>query len=240
MTVLVANCPRCGAKRMTLDVSQALFIRTSHEYNYRRHWHELFCICRNCTRSTTFVLAQLHRRDEPLFANSGALMQLDRSLNEFVEILSYVSLRDMITENSPEHVPDSIQAVFKEWATCLAVQCWNAAGTMFRMCVDLATRPMLPTGEADGLNAKTRRDLGLRLQWLFQHEYIPAGLRELSTCVREDGNDGAHAGTLTKEDAEDLLDFTRALLERLYTEPERLRLAKQRRKARREVPSASS
>jgi hypothetical protein len=104
---------------------------------------------------------------------------------------------------------------------------------MFRMCVDLATRSMLPSGEEAGLNAKTRRDLGLRLPWLFERGYLPADLRELSTCIREDGNDGAHAGTLMREDAEDLLDFTRALLERVYTEPERLRLAEERRVARR-------
>jgi hypothetical protein len=53
--------------------------------------------------------------------------------------------------------------------------------------------------------------------------------------VREDGNDGAHDGTLGKEDAEDLLDFTTALLERIYTEPERLRLAQERREKRRLV-----
>lgn len=42
-----------------------------------------------------------------------------------------------------------------------------------------------------------------------------------------------HDGSLEKEDAEDLLDFTFALLERMYTEPERLRIAKERRESRR-------
>ena len=58
-------------------------------------------------------------------------------------------------------------------------------------------------------------------------------LRQLSTCVKEDGNDGAHAGNLSTEDAENLLDFTTILLERLYTEPERLRIAEERRIQRR-------
>jgi hypothetical protein len=48
-----------------------------------------------------------------------------------------------------------------------------------------------------------------------------------------DGNDGAHVGSLKKTDAEELLDFTVALLERMYTEPEKLRLAKDRRDSRR-------
>ncbi|MBA3385446.1 MAG: DUF4145 domain-containing protein [Chthoniobacterales bacterium] len=78
-----------------------------------------------------------------------------------------------------------------------------------------------------------RRSLGLRLPWLFDHALLPGGLRDLSHCIKEDGNDGAHAGSLSREDAEDLLDFTRALLERLYTEPEKLRLAQERRAERR-------
>jgi hypothetical protein len=104
---------------------------------------------------------------------------------------------------------------------------------MFRLCVDLATEARLPEADVDGLNGKIRRSLGLRLIWLFEHEYLPAALQELSVAVKDDGNDGAHLGALTKPDAEDLLDFTVALLERIFTEPERLRLATERRLQRR-------
>jgi len=71
------------------------------------------------------------------------------------------------------------------------------------------------------------------LEWLFRNKLIAAELESLSACIREDGNDGAHAGTLSQTDAEDLQDFTFELLERMYTEPERLRLAKERRDQRR-------
>jgi hypothetical protein len=96
---------------------------------------------------------------------------------------------------------------------------------MFRLCVDLATRTMLPEGEGQGLNRTVRRNLGLRLPWL--------SLRDLSTCIKDDGNDGAHEGTLSAQDAADILDFTYVLLERIYTEPKRIELAKERRAARR-------
>jgi hypothetical protein len=92
---------------------------------------------------------------------------------------------------------------------------------------------MLPQEETPGLNNRTRRDLGLRLPWLFEHGRLPFELRELSSCIREDGNDGTHQGTLTMQEAEDLLDFTTALLERLFTEPRRLEIAKERREKRR-------
>ncbi|NOY87164.1 MAG: DUF4145 domain-containing protein, partial [Deltaproteobacteria bacterium] len=103
---------------------------------------------------------------------------------------------------------------------------------MFRLCTDLATRAMLPECEADGLNKKVRRSLGLRLPWLFDNDHLPETLRELSTCIKDDGNDGAHEGNLTKEDAEDILDFTFVLLERIYTEPKRIELANERRETR--------
>jgi Domain of unknown function (DUF4145) len=83
-------------------------------------------------------------------------------------------------------------------------------------------------GPFDGASVK-----GLRLPWLFDNDKLPGGLRELSTAIKEDGNDGAHQGTLTKEDAQDLLDFTTALLERVFTEPKKLELAKERRQQRR-------
>ncbi len=90
-------------------------------------------------------------------------------------------------------------------------------------------------GQAQGPNSRTRRDLGLRLPWLFDNGLLPTDLRELSTSIREDANDGAHAGTLQKAEAEDLLDFTLALLDRICTEPEKLGLAKERRKVRRQT-----
>lgn len=235
MSVLVANCPRCGAERMSFDVKAEVY-RFS-QYDWQR-WYELFCVCRNCKSGTIFFVSQKeYLRDNPLM-KPGALLQLQESLNNYVKVERFISLRDEAAQVPPEHVPPEIQEAFNEAATCLAVQCYNATGAMFRLCVDLATRPMLPDPKEEiaGLNAKTRRDLGLRLRWLFDNDHLPENLRELARCIHQDGNDGAHTGMLTKADAEDLLDFTNVLLERLYTEPKRLELADKRRKARRTKP----
>ena len=128
-------------------------------------------------------------------------------------------------------------AAFNEGATCLAVNCFNAAAAMFRLGIDLATQPLLPSAtDASSPPAKVRRDLGLRLPWLFDNGKLPAELRQLATSIKEDGNDGAHRATLTEHDAQDLLDFATRLFERMFTEPERLRLAQARRDARRQMP----
>lgn len=236
MAELVADCPRCGASSMTFNVTGEH--RTDRvEYGWKQ-FYEVFAICRRCNHATIFLLSNNSDSNYDRVNRKG-LLNMDRALNCDMDIEGAISIRDQARVVPPKHLPHNIANAFNEGATCLVVECWNAAATMFRLCLDQATGPLLPQKEdgkpePKGLNGVVRRSLGLRLQWLFDNGLLPEVLRELSQCVKDDGNDGAHAGTLTKEDAEDLLDFAEVLLERLYTEPERLAKAAERRKKRRE------
>jgi hypothetical protein len=194
---------------------------------------EVFCECGRCHRTTVFIVELTEYILHELGQKKNGLVGRDGTINRIVRNLGYVSAKDKAAITPPEHLPPKILDAFNEGAKCMAVDCFNAAGTMFRLCVDMTTKDKLPDGDAAGLNYKTRRDLGLRLPWLFDNRYLPEDLRDLSHCIKEDGNDGAHQGTLSEADALDLLDFTEALLKRVYTEPERLRLAKERRDQRR-------
>ena len=227
MAQLTSDCPRCRHSRVGFNALAQSHVDTS--FGWQRYF-ELFCVCRNCGKATIFVVAQ---RDSQI----QDPVKFD-SVNDGYEVRRFVAVSDMIDNAAPEHLSPELAAVFREGAVCKSVKCFNAAGTMFRLCVDLATRPLLPPEgeEAQGLNAKVRRDLGLRLPWLFSSQRLPADLKSLSDCIREDGNDGAHQGTLTENEAEDLQDFAAALLSRMFTEPERLRLAEERRKERRKKP----
>ena len=64
---------------------------------------------------------------------------------------------------------------------------------------------------------------------MFETGRLPAGLRDLASVVKNDGNDGSHRGTVDEETAEDLVEFTERLLTQLYTEPAKVENAKQRR-----------
>lgn len=229
MPELVANCPRCGTKKITFNVSACHKIGQRHGW---QNWYETYAICRHCDRATNFVLKESVNGNYE-YVHKVGLLKLEGSLNNYLEIDGHVSLRDSVLIVPPEHMPDQIASAFKEGTICLTVGCYNAAATMFRLCVDHATRSLLPTEGREGLNHKVKRDLGLRLPWLFGAGLLSSSLSDLSACIKEDGNDGAHAGTLKKSDAEDLLDFTTALLERIYTEPTRLQLALERRETRR-------
>lgn len=229
MPLLVSDCPRCHSEKMTFDVLST--VPTGMQNGWQR-FYEAFSVCRHCHRSTILAIAQsdYHAKD---FLDENPPTALKGALNQYFNVEGFICLKDMGAEQPPAHVPDPIANAFREGAISIATGCWNAAGAMFRLAIDLTTKPMLPAEEVEGLNNRTRRDLGLRLPWLFDNGKLPGDLRGLSNCVREDGNDGAHAGTLKKEDAQDLLDFTSALLERIFTEPERIRLAQERRVARR-------
>lgn len=240
MPILVTDCPRCGAGAMTFDVTAHAYLGQDHGW---MNYHELFSVCRKCSKSSIFLVTltlEGRREDEDrsvaISRDPNLIMKGDRSLNSVVKVERYIALRDIASRSPPDHLPDDIAAAFKEAAACFSIGCFNAAGVMCRLCIDLATRPLLPQPDAVGVkqpNSKERRDLGLRLPWLFREGILPIALEELAKCIREDANDGAHAGSLTRADAEDIMDFTEALLERLYTEPAKLKIAEARRLARR-------
>lgn len=229
MSEFVARCPRCGSENMTFDLLKENFIFYKYDW---QPWFETFCICRHCKRATIFVLSLINYENKEFIKKNG-LMGLGGSVNKYMRDEGFINLKDVASVKPPEYLPKNIDDIFREGSICMSVKCFNAAGTMFRLCIDLATKAMLPADNTDGINHKIRRNLGLRLPWLFDHGKIPEALRELSECIKDDGNDGAHEGSLKEKEAEDLLDFTYAMLERIYTEPERLRLAKERREARR-------
>lgn len=220
---------------MTFDVREQVYLGSN--YSWQLHF-ELFSVCRKCFKPTIFHVSlnqkAIKRSDD--FRKEGALVKAPAALNAIFDIDSFVSLKDNISIEMPEHLPPEIARPFREGAVCFSVGCYNAAATMFRLCIDLATRSLLPASDDSSRpqpNEKTRRDLGLRLPWLFEQKLLREELRGFASCIHQDGNDGAHTGQIGKEEAEDLVDFARLLLERLFTEPTRLELAAQRRVERR-------
>lgn len=55
MAEMVADCPRCGAKKITFDLTQAIIVGFEHQW---QNWYEAFCVCRQCRRSTIFKLSE--------------------------------------------------------------------------------------------------------------------------------------------------------------------------------------
>jgi Domain of unknown function (DUF4145) len=234
MSILIYNCSRCQANRVTFDVIAQIFRHS--EYGWK-HWFETCCVCRNCSTPSLLLISLTEYEYSERFFQPNAVRDFEGSLSPLFKVERLIGLREHVSMPPPDLLPEQLRNAFMEGATCHSAACYNAAGTMFRLCIDLVTRPLLPDpndASKEQPNSRQRRDLGLRLPWMFDHGILPNDLRELAICVKEDGNDGAHAGTLTKEEAEDLADFTFAFLNRLVSEPERVKRAAARRDERRQ------
>jgi len=232
MPIFVTDCPRCGSKQMTMDVTAAVHRFERHNW---QQWYEIFCVCRTCHRPSIMLIAQQDIKSK-VATSAAAMLSFNGSLNDDFRIDGPITLKDNFRHEPPEFLPDDVLRAYTEATQCLAIGCYNAAATMFRLCLDLVTRPLLPDPADTSRpqpSGKHRRDLGLRLEWLFENSLLPSALKELSACVREDSNDAAHRGNLEKSDAEDLLDFCNVLLDRLITEPAKLQRAAERRASRR-------
>ncbi len=235
-TTLRADCPRCGTEKITFDVHARNQIG-GLEYGWVSYF-ETFGVCRDCHASTVHVV-RLREIAGKTVVLKDAFWSGDNHLNDLMEVRGFISLKDRVAFQPPEHIPDQIAAIYREGATCTSVECFNAAATMFRLCLDLATKPLLPDPADPAVPQPTkyqRWNLKPRIEWLLEQRLLPGELAEVLDNLREDGNDGAHAGTLGSEDAADVADFAYLLLERLYTDPQRLKLARERREQRRAPP----
>ena len=176
----------------------------------------------------------LETAEEKYFGGIGSmntLSAINGSLNHLVDFKRHITLKDKAGSKPPDLLPETIEKAIIEANICLANECWNAASAMYRLAVDLCTKSLVPEGST--VPNRTMRSLGLRMNWLFENELLSNDLKDLAECVQQDGNDGSHDGSLNRIDAEDLKDFCYALVARVYTEPQKLELAKQRRANRR-------
>lgn len=231
MAFLAADCPRCGTKKiqfLVIGACKSLEIRNSLHGNSNGCYYDVQCACYECKRSTLF------RARQPL--NQDTLEGIDWrnaqfGLKDVATIMGPITPADIAIESPPEFLPDHIEQAYNEGSKCLAIGCFNASATMYRLCLDFATKSMLPP-EGEEPNNRIRRSLGLRIEWLLNNGTLPEALRDLAECVKDDGNDGAHEGILDEKSALDLRDFSYLLLDRIYTEVERIAQAKRRREQR--------
>ena len=221
---------------MTFDVYADVMVSTRDDW---QHAFEVCVVCRRCKRPSLLKVTLRDRDCADKFSTSGKIMAAEGDLEPRFHIGAFLGVADLQAQEAPENLPVEIEAAFIEGAKCLAVNCPNAAGAMFRLCLDLATKGLLPGLDAEaGPDKHQRRNLAPRLKWLFDSGLLPRDLQDLSKAVKENGDDGAHDGHLSAEDAADIYDFAYALLDQMFSLPARLVMAQKRRDERRAVGPA--
>lgn len=227
--MFATDCPRCGQAKTTFDLRSAFKIGEDSGWDV----YEAFLICRSCFRSSIGKLRETRTHQE------GPMSQLGQYVNWAYRLDQWV-FEIPNRRTCPDHVPEPIVRIFNEAATCSAIGAWDAAGTMFRKVLDSATRTITPAPDSNieprPSNWKTYKDLRLRLDWLFERGLLSPALKDLSSCIHEDGNDAAHDLTgITEVEAADLGDFCERVLEALYTVPGQIEENRRRRQERRAV-----
>lgn len=226
MALIRGNCPRCDTIGVTFEVLD--LVETAHDAATNSD-NEAFLICRNCRKTTS---AQISIKDKSISSYRREVKSYEQFFDDMISIASFVSLQKNVSRSTPDGLPDHIRGRFGEALICMEYDCYNAAASTFRTCIDLATRSLLPVEQTDGLPEKTRRDLRLRLNWLINNGQISRRLEALAECIREDGNEAVHLATLDKNDVIEIYDFAYFFLEEMYAIQFRLDNARARRSAR--------
>jgi hypothetical protein len=120
-------------------------------------------------------------------------------------------------------VPASIRKAFTEARSCFS------NGHAYTACAIMCRKVL--EGICDSHNAKGR-NLAERLKYLSDHGELDKRLYDWITTLRLVGNEAAHdvKVTVSREDANDLLDLTEAVAEYLYTFRVKFEAFQERRK----------
>jgi hypothetical protein len=142
--------------------------------------YEAFCVCRECSQTTLFLVESC---DSQTRLDDVPWQGVTFNFTKIGKIIRAISPADLDYSEPPEHLPKHIHDAYEEGAKCLSIGCYNAAATMFRLCLDYATKGLLPEGE-EGPASKVRRSLGLRMEWLLDNKILPEALRNLRNVLK--------------------------------------------------------
>lgn len=127
--------------------------------------------------------------------------------------------------------PKKVSQRYTEAETCLRSGTFNAAAVMCRRTMEQVCLEL-------GVNEKT---LVKSLEKLRQLGAMDDRLLQWANSLRAVGNVGAHAGSedVSREDASDVLEFARALIDYVFTFHQRFKAFKDRRASTTPAPAAA-
>ncbi len=124
-------------------------------------------------------------------------------------------------------LPYEVERAFREAYRCFhQAQAYSATATMARRALELICKEQGATG----------RDLAKKIESLRQAKKIEGQLFDWAQALRFAGNEGAHGEDVSRQDAEDVLALTEALMEYIYVLTAKHDAFKSRRDARRSAP----
>lgn len=131
----------------------------------------------------------------------------------------------------PKYLPDNVQNYFRQGVDNLSGN-YDAAGSMFRKALDIGLKERFPDNEK-----KTFTTLKARIKEAANSGDLTADLAAWANEIRVGGNEAVHdQEPFSKEDAQELHDFTELVLLYLFTLPGMLERAQERRESDAKAP----
>ncbi|MGL0787553.1 DUF4145 domain-containing protein [Xanthomonas translucens pv. undulosa] len=208
MTILVSNCPHCGAERMSMNYVAA--IQPAHQVGIAAFscngCHEL-----NCVR---------------FFHSDSSVQWVQAASGEFEEtgkhrfglhiLARYPTPK---TSAAPGGLSPAVARAYLQGVDNARRGHSDAAASMFRKAIDVATRELDPSFAG--------KNLAPRIDLLAEKGRLTADLKEWAHLIRLDGNQGAHDDEeLTTAEIDQLHAFTELFLTYTFTLPAQVKARK--------------
>jgi len=215
---------------MSFDVYgvSTVFARSAHRPNERSTRIELACKCHDCHTSTLFVL-------EATTLVGGQPPKTAFGQNESPVAFGYEEIYSFplsAVEPTPPDTPEPAATFYHQAVAALAYGLYDAAGSMFRKCLESVTRSdsLVAHIPPDQHEQFRKSRLKARITKLKEVHAIPPALADLVDVIKEEGNGAVHDDVLyDKESAISLRNFTRTFLEQTFTIPKQISRVKGKR-----------
>lgn len=226
MAFYIRKCNHCSADKVKFNV-------LSYTFDLDEYLTYFFLVCENCFMPTTIKMETSNHQILSFLKNKEFKIENQFNLDTFFYNDQIVNTPSNSLRRCPEHVPLNLKSIFDEAAICYSQSCYIACSSMLRLCLDVTTKELLAQYNTEVNENKRIDTLANRVTFLFEKQVIPNDLKALIDNIRLDGNDAVHEGSTEREEAEDLLDFSELLLERIYTMKKQIEIAQARRLTRR-------
>lgn len=212
MAILLINCPHCGGNSMTFTV------KAQSQLSKKPRFFFLFTTCGGCSKG---VLAECENPlGYDLVNNAGNLKDKDG-----VRLVEYWPAPK--TTDAPRFTPANVARFYSQAVKAMSREDWDAAGSMSRKALDVATRHL------DTSDAFAKKPLASRIDDLAARQLITPQMREWAHAIRVDGNDAVHdPDQFTQEEAETLYSFADLFLQYVFTMPGMLNERKKAKESR--------
>jgi hypothetical protein len=122
----------------------------------------------------------------------------------------------------PEHLPEKVARPFQQAVSNISAENWDAAGTMARKALDVATRDLARARTSDEAEGDKIAKLWLRKRINALHEagLLTRELSDLASILKDGGDEAAHDDDPYEEpEARKLISYAQAFLTYVYTVP---------------------